>query len=77
MNRLRWKCRRGMLELDILLNQFLKIGYATLDQQAQQNFETLLEYPDTVLLSLLMGQSSASSRAIANVIQHIRHCTTN
>ncbi len=71
MNHLRWKCRRGMLELDILLNQFLQSGYQQLDAPAQKDFNRLLEYSDTMLLSLLMGQTSASDRAIASVIQKI------
>jgi len=72
MNRLRWKCRRGMLELDLLLNHFLDSAYGDLDQPAQVNFDRLLEYPDTELLALLMGQTTASNRAIADVIQSIQ-----
>lgn len=72
MNRLRWKCRRGMLELDLLLNRFLDVGYADLDPVAQTHFEQLLDYPDTELLALLMGQTTASKRSIANVIQSIQ-----
>ena len=75
MNRLRWQCRRGMLELDLLLNRFLDAGYTDLDPQAQANFKQLLEYPDTELLALLMGQTTASHRAIADVIRHIQTAT--
>jgi antitoxin CptB len=75
MNRLRWKCRRGMLELDLLLNRFLDVGYTELNQSSQENFKLLLEYQDTELLALLMGQTTASDRAIADVIQHIQRCT--
>lgn len=76
MNHLRWKCRRGMLELDILLNQFLQLGYQQLDAPAQKDFNRLLEYSDTMLLSLLMGQTSASDRAIATIIQKIHASNT-
>lgn len=75
MNRLRWKCRRGMLELDLLLNRFLDAGYATLDPVAQRHFEQLLDYPDTELLALLMGQTTASQRNIADVVQSIQAST--
>jgi len=75
MNRLRWKCRRGMLELDLMLNRFLDVGYVDLSPQAQGNFDLLLEYPDPELLALLMGQTTASNRAIANVIQSIQAST--
>jgi len=75
MNRLRWKCRRGMLELDLMLNRFLDMGYADLNPVSQENFNLLLDYPDTELLALLMGQTTASQRAIADVIQSIQAST--
>ena len=75
MNRLRWKCRRGMLELDIMLNKFLEEGYQALTKQQQQDFNELLEYPDTVLLELLMGNRAAPKPAIAYVIRHIQRST--
>jgi succinate dehydrogenase flavin-adding protein (antitoxin of CptAB toxin-antitoxin module) len=65
-----------MLELDILLNQFLQSGYQQLDVAAQKDFNRLLEYSDTMLLSLLMGQTSASDRAIVAVIQKIHASNT-
>jgi len=64
-----------MLELDLLLNRFLDVGYIDLNQSSQENFTLLLEYPDTELLALLMGQTTASDRAIADVIRHIQRCT--
>jgi antitoxin CptB len=64
-----------MLELDLLLNRFLDVGYTELNQSSQENFKLLLEYQDTELLALLMGQTTASDRAIADVIQHIQRCT--
>ena len=49
LNRLRWQCRRGMLELDLLLLEFLENEYPALDTASQQAFVALLEYPDQVL----------------------------
>jgi len=39
---LRWACRRGMLELDALFNQFLDQGYAQLSPEEQADFVQLL-----------------------------------
>ncbi|MBT8134773.1 MAG: succinate dehydrogenase assembly factor 2, partial [Gammaproteobacteria bacterium] len=41
----RWQCRRGMLELDLLLNNFVEKKARTLTDQQKQSFELLLSYP--------------------------------
>jgi antitoxin CptB len=70
--RLLWSCRRGMLELDILLKDFISEGYDSLLQSERKAFNILLEYPDAVLLDLLMGKSIAADQGIASVIKKIR-----
>ena len=55
--RLRWKCRRGLLELDIVLQQFLSSQYATLSPAEQASFEALLGSADQDLYELLFRQS--------------------
>jgi antitoxin CptB len=75
VRRLRWSCRRGMLELDLLLEAFLRHGIADLDIRGQEAFERLLAYPDTTLLQLLMGQMRSSDRDVAHVVELIRDST--
>jgi len=53
-NHLRWKCRRGMLELDLLLEQFLEHKYPHLSAADKIIFEELLELPDPVLHAYFM-----------------------
>ena len=55
LNRLRWQCRRGMLELDLLLLEFLEQRYPQLDEASQQAFVALLEYPDQSLQRWLIA----------------------
>ncbi len=74
-NRLRWKCRRGMLELDIMLQSFLKNGYVDLSSADRQLFEQLLDYEDNPLFELLMGHMQPANPAMKNVIQSIQHAT--
>jgi len=45
LNRLRWHCRRGMLELDLLLEGFLDEGYTDLDDDGRRLFARLLDFP--------------------------------
>jgi len=70
--RLRWKCRRGMLELDLLLRDFMERGYARLDARERQRFEQLLDYPDAVLLEWLMGRIRPSDRDVGQLVDKIR-----
>lgn len=54
--RLRWQCRRGLLELDLLLSRFLEERYPGLTATQQGEFRRLLEYPDTMLLAWIQAQ---------------------
>lgn len=71
--RLRWQCRRGMLELDAFLNAFLDKRYAGLSEAEQQTFERVLRLPDPQLLDYLLLQAKPEDRDIADVIGQIRH----
>ena len=75
LSQLRWRCRRGMLELDLLLNTFLDKEYTSLDAKKSELFETLLDYPDQVLFDLLMDKMQASDEDIAKLIENIRKAT--
>ncbi len=68
----RWQCRRGMLELDLLLNNFVDKGAKNLNTEQKQVFEMLLSYPDQTLLDLLLGNSVSSDAAIASLVQQIQ-----
>jgi antitoxin CptB len=74
-NRLSWQCRRGMRELDELLGAFLVRRYATLDPRELHLFTRLLEYPDGVLLELLMGRMTPADQDVARLVASIRHAT--
>lgn len=72
MNRLRWQCRRGMRELDLLLLRFLERDYGGLDGGGIAAFERLLECPDTLLLEWLLGRQTPSDKDVADVVRRIR-----
>ncbi len=76
LSRLRWRCRRGMAELDELLDNFLDRGYLSLTSAQQQCFEQLLEYSDNVLLDYLMLKISSTDRETNYVIERIRAALT-
>jgi antitoxin CptB len=72
INRTAWQCRRGMRELDELLGQFLVQRYVELDARDRLAFDTLLEYPDAVLLELLMGRMAPADGDLARLVRAIR-----
>ena len=73
----RWQCRRGMLELDLLLNNFVDKKIETLTTQQKQSFECLLSYPDQTLLDLLLGNAVSSDPLISTIVQQIRATSFN
>ena len=74
--RLAWQCRRGMLELDLLLTGFLETGYNALNNSSKQAFAELLNIADTELLAYLMGQDVHKEARIQHVIEIIRKSST-
>lgn len=71
-DRLYWHCRRGMLELDLLLQRFLDAHYDSILDVEKRTFAALLDYPDAVLFDLLMGRSVTADKELAHVIEKIR-----
>ena len=70
--RLRWRCRRGMRELDALLVAFLDRCAAGLSDAEMSAFEGILELPDPVLHSYLLGRNAPDDVATAELIERIR-----
>jgi antitoxin CptB len=61
LRRLRWQCRRGLLELDLLFGHFLEQHYSALNATERDAFQRLLELPDQTLLAWLQGQQEPPS----------------
>jgi antitoxin CptB len=72
---LRWRCRRGMRELDLLLLGFID-GNCALNEKELEAFQRLLDYPDSTLLEWLVGQPAALDEDLAGVIGRIRRAAT-
>jgi len=54
--KLRWRCRRGMKELDILLTRYVDERYRAASPEEQQAFQSLLETQDPVIYAYCLGQ---------------------
>jgi antitoxin CptB len=69
---LKWQCRRGVKELDIVLSHYLKQNYLSADKQEQIAFKQLLELEDPVLFDLLLGNTFAYNEAQQKLIKKLR-----
>jgi antitoxin CptB len=69
--RLRWACRRGMLELDVLLAPFVEEGYDALSFVQKQDFERLLASDDPDLFAWFMGHAKCTDPALQALIKVI------
>jgi antitoxin CptB len=57
--RLRWQCRRGLLELDLLFLRFIDERFDQASAADQAAFGTLLTQSDQTLLAWVQGQETA------------------
>jgi len=67
-NRLRWQCRRGLLELDLLLERFIPV----LRDEDVQPLHALLDLPDNDLLDIIMGRSDRYDRRFEQTVARLR-----
>lgn len=70
--RLRWQCRRGALELDLLFERFLDGGYQKLSRDQKDTFIKLLELDDTLLARFFNGIETPDDTAFAELVDLIR-----
>ncbi len=57
LNKLRWRCRRGMLENDLLIERFFARHGATLSPRQADALMLLMDLPDNDLLDLLLSRT--------------------
>ena len=62
LNKLRWKSRKGIRELDILLQNYLDTHYSNLDILDKKLFEEILEIDTYDLLNAISGKSSYNEK---------------
>lgn len=69
--RIYWRCRRGMLEVDLFLMPYFEQQFESLSPQQQAAFIAILDKPDPELLNLLMGHE-VPDEADRDIIERIR-----
>ncbi len=71
--KLSWHCRRGMLELDLILQEFLENDLNNLSANELQVFESLLTATDPELYAWLMGQCEPPEKEFKSIVDRIRN----
>ena len=60
LSRLRWRCRRGLLENDLLIERFFAMHAASLTHAQARNLHALMDLADNDLLDLLLARTEPS-----------------
>jgi antitoxin CptB len=71
-NRLRWRCRRGMLENDLILARFLDARGDAITEQEVAALDILLEMSDNELWDLLSGREEPADAAVAPLLERLK-----
>jgi len=72
LDKIRWHCRRGLLELDLILEKFNQQYLGSLDAEQLECFKELLTFYDNDLLDLVKGRAAAPDRRYNYVLQLLR-----
>jgi len=65
--RLIWRCRRGLKELDVLLERFMRERYAHVSSEQRRAFARLLELPAPELAGYLLGHVTPAEPQLAEL----------
>lgn len=76
-SRLRWLCRRGMKELDVVMTSYLESHYELASEAEKAAFKALLDMHDPDLYALLLGRRSSADETIQTVVRSIKDMFKN
>ena len=77
LSRLRWLCRRGMKELDIVMTHFLEQSYPESSEQEKNAFVSLLNLQDPELYALLLDRKTSDDPYENQVLEALRLIKSN
>lgn len=69
--RIKWACRRGMLELDVIIMPFFEECFDDLNAQEKNDFVALLECDDPDLFNWLMGHGRSDNPTLAAITDKV------
>ena len=72
LNRLRWRCRRGMLENDLILTRFLDSRGDQITDAELAALELILQLNDNDLWEMLSGRQEPADESVMPLVEHLR-----
>jgi antitoxin CptB len=72
LNRLRWRCRRGMLENDLILTRFLDSRGDQITDAELAALESILQLSDNDLWEMLSGRKEPADAAVMPLLECLR-----
>jgi len=75
INRMRWASRRGMLELDLVLEPFVVSRYASLDERDRLRFQQLMSCEDQDLFAWFMQRERPEDEELRAIVSKVLEFT--
>jgi len=69
--RVRWRCRRGMLELDLIFSRYFDAHFAAMCPERKEAFQSLLEYPDNDIWDWFNARTQCADAEVSPVVDDI------
>ena len=77
IGKLRWRCRRGMKELDVLLTRYVDERYRDASPEHRQAFRELLDSHDPVIYDYFLGRATPPGPVLSSLIELITAGASN
>jgi len=71
-SRMRWASRRGLLELDLLLEPFMEACFRALEPQLRDDYQQLIGHEDQDILNWIMGREALADETLTAITEQIR-----
>lgn len=71
-NRIKWQCRRGMLELDFIFQHFFDHQYMRLSSEKKGSFFQLLQKDDPTLYDWLVANIPCTDTTLQAIVNDVR-----
>lgn len=71
LSRMRWRCRRGMRELDVLLERWLDVRWPDATSAERHAFDRLLDSEDDLLWEWCTGRSRPADRQLEAILEQV------
>jgi antitoxin CptB len=72
IERLKWKSRRGLLELDLFFTKFWQQEQLALNEEDKVVLSRLLDFPDNDILDLFMARKTSDDRSVQKLVDRVK-----